>query len=72
MRRTALLSQATNAGSRSSAFHLLSKGWEELMKSLTERIIASDETGAIGYIFLWLLGVPASLLFVVFLLRGCN
>jgi hypothetical protein len=42
------------------------------MKSLTERVMASDETGAIGYIFMWLLGVPASLLFVVFLLRGCN
>jgi hypothetical protein len=42
------------------------------MKSLTERVITSDETGAIGYILMWLLGVPASLLFVVFLLRGCN
>jgi len=31
-----------------------------------------DERGAIGYMFLWLLGVPASLLFVVFLLRGCT
>ena len=31
-----------------------------------------EQEGAIGYIFLWLLGVPASVLFVVFLLRGCN
>lgn len=31
-----------------------------------------DERGAVGYILLWLMGVPASLLFVVFLLRGCN
>jgi len=31
-----------------------------------------DETGAIGYIFLWLLGVPAGLLFIVFLMRGCT
>jgi hypothetical protein len=31
-----------------------------------------DEQGAIGYILMWLLGVPASLLFVIFLLRGCN
>lgn len=30
------------------------------------------EEGAIGYIFAWLLGVPASVLFVIFLLRGCN
>ena len=32
----------------------------------------SSEEGAIGYIFLWFLGVPASLLFLVFLLRGCT
>ena len=31
-----------------------------------------DETGAIGYMVLWLMGVPASVLFMVFLLRGCN
>jgi hypothetical protein len=30
------------------------------------------EGGAAGYMLLWFLGVPASLLFVVFLLRGCN
>jgi hypothetical protein len=42
------------------------------MHRLTERVIVSDETGAIGYIFMWLLGVPASILFVIFLLRGCN
>jgi hypothetical protein len=31
-----------------------------------------SETGAIGYILLWIMGVPASILFVIFLLRGCN
>jgi hypothetical protein len=31
-----------------------------------------QESGAIGYILLWALGVPASVLFVIFLLRGCN
>jgi hypothetical protein len=31
----------------------------------------NPEKGAIGYILLWLLGVPASVLFVIFLLRGC-
>ena len=41
------------------------------MKTLSDRLI-SDSTGAIGYIVLWLLGVPATLLFLVFLLRGCN
>jgi hypothetical protein len=33
--------------------------------------VQSDE-GAAGYMLAWLLGVPASLLFVIFLLRGCN
>ena len=30
------------------------------------------EEGAVGYMLLWAMGVPASLLFVIFLLRGCN
>jgi hypothetical protein len=30
------------------------------------------EEGKIGYIILWLLGVPAGLLFLIFLLRGCT
>lgn len=34
--------------------------------------VVKSEDGAIGYIAAWLLGVPASLLFVIFLLRGCN
>ena len=29
-------------------------------------------TGAIGYILLWLMGVPGIVLFVIFLLRGCD
>jgi hypothetical protein len=31
-----------------------------------------QERGAIGYIVLWLMGVPASLLFLFFLMRGCT
>ena len=31
-----------------------------------------DQTGAIGYILLWLMGVPGILLFAIFLLRGCD
>ena len=30
------------------------------------------EQGAIGYILMWFLGVPASVLFLIFLLRGCT
>jgi hypothetical protein len=42
------------------------------MQTLKERFRDQQEKGAIGYILLWAMGVPASLLFLVFLLRGCN
>ena len=32
----------------------------------------NKERGAIGYILMWLMGVPATVLFLIFLLRGCN
>lgn len=38
-------------------------------KSLIARIALSQE-GRIGYLIAWLLGVPASVLLVIFLLRG--
>jgi len=36
---------------------------------LTERI---KQAGAVGYILLWLLGIPIPILFLIFLLRGCT
>ena len=41
------------------------------MKGLYERLY-EGQAGAMGYILLWLLGVPASVLFLVFLVRGCR
>ena len=35
-------------------------------------IRATGESGAIGYMLLWLMGIPASVLFLVFLMRGCT
>lgn len=32
--------------------------------------LLKDQTGRIGYLIAWLLGVPASVLFVIFLIRG--
>lgn len=33
----------------------------------------NDSTeGKIGYILLWLIGIPIPVLFAIFLLRGCN
>ena len=34
--------------------------------------LATGESGAIGYILLWLMGIPASVLFLAFLVRGCT
>ena len=31
-----------------------------------------DQRGKVAYIILWLLGVPVSVLLVIFLLRGCT
>jgi len=39
--------------------------------SVLARLVNKEE-GAIGYIAAWLLGIPASVLFVIFLLRVCN
>ena len=30
------------------------------------------QTGAAGYILLWLLGIPIPILLIIFLLRGCT
>ena len=41
------------------------------MNSLKRRLF-DNERGAVGYIVAWFLGVPAIVLFAIFLLRGCN
>ena len=37
-----------------------------------ERLNRWKQQGKIGYILLWLLGVPIPVLFLFFLLRGCT
>jgi hypothetical protein len=37
-----------------------------------EKLKRWKQEGKIGYILAWLLGVPIPILFVVFLLRGCD
>jgi len=34
--------------------------------------LARDEEGVAGYMLAWFMGVPAGILFLIFLLRGCN
>lgn len=33
-------------------------------------IVIGNQEGRIGYLIAWLLGVPASFLFIIFLIRG--
>ena len=42
------------------------------MKNKTGKELSSvlNQSGQLGYVFLWLMGVPASLLLVVFLIKG--
>ena len=42
------------------------------MKIPMGKLPAAGEQGAIGYILMWLMGVPAGVLFLIFLARGCN
>jgi hypothetical protein len=44
---------------------------EDVMKTLKERYLEKQD-GVVGYGLLWLMGVPATVLFAIFLLRGCN
>lgn len=32
----------------------------------------SSESGAMGYILAWLIGIPIPILLLIFLLRGCS
>lgn len=41
------------------------------MNNLKRRLLDNEE-GAIGYMVAWFMGVPAIVLFAIFLLRGCN
>ena len=34
--------------------------------------LLNNEKGALGWILLWLLGIPIPILIVLFLLRGCT
>jgi len=34
--------------------------------------VAEKQKGAIGYILMWLLGIPIPVLILIFLVRGCT
>jgi hypothetical protein len=45
--------------------------WRTRVRQWTTKPRAMQE-GKMGYILLWLLGIPIPILFVIFLLRGCT
>ena len=55
-----LRSDAVSSGSFAAEFH---RRYASYIKY---------QTGKIGYILLWLMGVPIPVLFLIFLLRGCD
>ncbi len=42
------------------------------MRKLLETPWFKKQEGKVGYILAWALGVPVPLLFLIFLLRGCD
>jgi hypothetical protein len=47
--------------------------WRIEMHTTAQKInVRKDEEGAIGWVLLWLLGIPIPILLVIFLLRGCT
>jgi hypothetical protein len=42
------------------------------LKTRLEKYLKRNDEGAMGYILLWAMGVPASVLFIIFLMRGCT
>ncbi len=49
------------------------KKTEETSMNLPDlRNLPSAQQGRVGYILLWLLGVPIPILFLIYLLRGCS
>jgi hypothetical protein len=50
---------------------------EEIIPEITMQLpdfptLASAQQGRVGYILLWLLGVPIPILFLIYVLRGCT
>jgi hypothetical protein len=43
-----------------------------MMRRGEEMKILRNEAGKVGWILLWLLGVPIPVLFIFFLMRGCT
>jgi hypothetical protein len=41
-------------------------------KTMDFPTLAKAQEGRVGYILLWLLGVPIPILFLLYLLRGCT
>ena len=46
---------------------------DALIRGMTDLIKApKQESGAVGYILAWLIGIPLPILLAIFLIRGCD
>jgi hypothetical protein len=45
---------------------------EDIMKIWIEQRKKALEAGKVGWVMLWLLGIPIPVLLILFLLRGCT
>jgi len=46
--------------------------FESLLSMKMEAVMLNNEKGKIGWILLWVLGVPIPILLALYLLRGCT
>ncbi|MGH8144609.1 MAG: hypothetical protein ACREU2_19125 [Steroidobacteraceae bacterium] len=44
---------------------------KKLIRSVRTKVAVGRQRGAIGYVLLWMLGVPIPLLIIFALIRGC-
>lgn len=40
--------------------------------AVEKKVIVKNNNGKIGWIFLWLVGIPIPVLIILFLIRGCT
>ena len=70
--RRALLLQSWTLPGRVLQLRAGRRSMTSIKAFIASKLMETDDQGAIGYIVAWLLGVPAVVLFAIFLLRGCT
>ena len=71
-RKERLMPVAPKALCRCSRVHRSDHGHERFPEIEEGRVNFKSESGRIGYILLWILGVPIPVLLLIYALRGCT